>query len=86
MEDPRKTVSFVDMAAVSVQPDTNAYKKTEEFTMVTLTEQNTFDFKRVHSTEFSTLTFTTYNTRDKGRKEKKGKSCNKSMWRVEVII
>ena len=40
MEDPRKTVSFVDMAAVSVQPDTNAYKKTEEFTMVTLTEQN----------------------------------------------
>ena len=54
--------------------------------MVILTEQNTSYFKRVHSTQFSRLTYTTYNTRDKGRKEKKGKRCNKSMWRVEVII
>ena len=33
--------------------------------------KNTFYFKRVHSTQFSTLTYTTYNTRDKGRKEKR---------------
>ena len=33
------------------------------------TEQN----KRVHSTYFSTLTYTTYNTRDKGRKQNKTK-------------
>ena len=37
------------------------------------TEQNKFDFKRVHSTQFSALTYTTYNTRDKGRKEKRKK-------------
>jgi len=33
------------------------------------TEQNRIYFKRVHSTLFSTLTYTTYNTRDKGRKK-----------------
>ena len=37
------------------------------------TEKNKFYFKRVHSTQFSTLTYTTYNTRDKGRKEKKSR-------------
>jgi len=38
------------------------------------TEQNTFYFKRVHSTEFSTLTYTTYNTREKWQKRKKKKN------------
>ena len=41
--------------------------------LINRTEQNTFYFKRVHSTKFSTLTYTTYNTRDKGRKEKRKK-------------
>ena len=32
-------------------------------------EQNTFDFKRVHSTLFKSLAYTSLNTRNKGRKK-----------------